>query len=225
MPENADIDAYRIAEDAQNPGAVRRLNPRDFPELGAGAEGARLMPILQIINRMLEPQIDRRYRSAIEIQTDIHHQLGGLLEDVPIRTSGDSVSAAVASGPESVPSVVSPIARQMRELEARWESSIGFKSWDAAQQFADEMLTLRPDGPEGHLYLAETKLRQAESLESAGGNPKVVTSLFNKSVRVLTDGLKVVAPAEQLQLRQRLAHVYRVLKDEQMAEFVLRGER
>jgi len=30
LPENADIDAYRIAEDAHNPGAVRRLNPRDL---------------------------------------------------------------------------------------------------------------------------------------------------------------------------------------------------
>ena len=30
LPEVAEIDAYRIAEDAQNPGGVRKLNPRDL---------------------------------------------------------------------------------------------------------------------------------------------------------------------------------------------------
>ena len=35
LPENADIDAYRIAQDAQNPGAVRRLNPRDLQKANA----------------------------------------------------------------------------------------------------------------------------------------------------------------------------------------------
>ena len=30
VPEVAEIDAYRIADDAQNPGAVRRLSPRDL---------------------------------------------------------------------------------------------------------------------------------------------------------------------------------------------------
>ena len=35
LPEVADIDAFRIAEDAQNPGAVRRLNSRDLQKANA----------------------------------------------------------------------------------------------------------------------------------------------------------------------------------------------
>ena len=35
LPEVAEIDAYRIAEDSQNPGAVRRLNSRDLQKANA----------------------------------------------------------------------------------------------------------------------------------------------------------------------------------------------
>ncbi len=35
LPEVAEIDAYRIANDSQNPGAVRRLNPRDLQKANA----------------------------------------------------------------------------------------------------------------------------------------------------------------------------------------------
>ncbi len=35
LPEVAEIDAYRIADDSQNPGAVRRLNPRDLQKTNA----------------------------------------------------------------------------------------------------------------------------------------------------------------------------------------------
>jgi hypothetical protein len=37
LPEVAEIDAYRISEDSQNPGAVRRLNPRDLQKSDAPA--------------------------------------------------------------------------------------------------------------------------------------------------------------------------------------------
>ena len=46
LPENADIDAHRIAEDAQNPGAVRRLNPRDLQKANATPETDPLKDLL-----------------------------------------------------------------------------------------------------------------------------------------------------------------------------------
>lgn len=48
LPENADIDAYRIAEDSQNPGAVRRLNPRDFQKSNATPE---IDPLKELLNK------------------------------------------------------------------------------------------------------------------------------------------------------------------------------
>lgn len=35
LPDVAEIDAYRVADDSQNPGAVRRLNPRDLQKTNA----------------------------------------------------------------------------------------------------------------------------------------------------------------------------------------------
>jgi hypothetical protein len=48
LPENADIDVYRIAEDAQNPGAVRRLNPRDLQKSNATPETD---PLKELLNK------------------------------------------------------------------------------------------------------------------------------------------------------------------------------
>ena len=48
LPENADIDAYRIAMDAQNPGAVRRLNPRDLQRANATPETD---PLKELLNK------------------------------------------------------------------------------------------------------------------------------------------------------------------------------
>ena len=48
LPENAEIDAHRIAEDAQNPGAVRRLNPRDLQKANATPETD---PIKDLLNK------------------------------------------------------------------------------------------------------------------------------------------------------------------------------
>ena len=46
LPEVAVIDAYRIAEDAQNPGAVRRLSPRDLPKANAAPAADPLKDLL-----------------------------------------------------------------------------------------------------------------------------------------------------------------------------------
>ena len=46
LPEVAVIDAYRIAEDSQNPGAVRRLSPRDLQKANAAPAADPLKDLL-----------------------------------------------------------------------------------------------------------------------------------------------------------------------------------
>ena len=48
LPEVAEIDAYRIAEDSQNPGAVRRLNPRDLQKNNATPSAD---PLRELLNK------------------------------------------------------------------------------------------------------------------------------------------------------------------------------
>jgi len=48
LPEVAEIDAYRIAEDAQNPGAVRRLHPRDLQKNNASPSPD---PLRELLNK------------------------------------------------------------------------------------------------------------------------------------------------------------------------------
>ncbi len=46
LPEVAVVDAYRIAEDSQNPGAVRRLSPRDLPKANSAPAADPLKDLL-----------------------------------------------------------------------------------------------------------------------------------------------------------------------------------
>ncbi len=48
LPEVAEIDAYRIAQDAQNPGGVRRLNPRDLQQ---GNNSPATDPLKDLLNK------------------------------------------------------------------------------------------------------------------------------------------------------------------------------
>jgi hypothetical protein len=48
LPEVAELDAYRIAEDAQNPGAVRRLNPRDLQKNNPTSS---IDPLRELLNK------------------------------------------------------------------------------------------------------------------------------------------------------------------------------
>lgn len=48
LPEVAEIDAYRIAQDSQNPGAVRRLNPRDLQKNNATPSAD---PLRELLNK------------------------------------------------------------------------------------------------------------------------------------------------------------------------------
>ena len=51
LPDGAEIDAYRVADDSQNPGAVRRLSPRDFQKTNAAPETDPLKDLLNKIQK------------------------------------------------------------------------------------------------------------------------------------------------------------------------------
>lgn len=48
LPEVAEMDAYRIAQDAQNPGGVRKLNPRDLQQ---GNTSPATDPLKDLLNK------------------------------------------------------------------------------------------------------------------------------------------------------------------------------
>ncbi|MEK6262133.1 MAG: serine/threonine-protein kinase [Planctomycetota bacterium] len=192
-----------------------RLYPSDFPEVTAGAEGAKLMPILQVINGMLEPRPDRRYHSAVEVSADLEHQLGEMLE-----TSLHSSSSFTSRKPTVVLSSTSS-DQQRRQLEAQWESAVRVANWADAERLAREHIALEPQLADGHLLLGETALRQAEVFAQSGGRAEVLAKMRSKAVRWLQEGLGRVAGSELLRIKQRLAHVYRLLNDDQAADLAL----
>jgi len=51
LPDGAEIDAYRVADDSQNPGVVRRLSPRDFQKTNAAPETDPLKDLLNKIQK------------------------------------------------------------------------------------------------------------------------------------------------------------------------------
>jgi hypothetical protein len=196
-----------------------RLYPSDFPELNAGPDGAKLMSVVQIINRMLEPSPDRRYRSAVEILADIETQLGDLLQEPPRgRSRTESPVASHAGG-------AAPVDPRQTAIEARWESAVRLSNWSDAEHAARDLVELSPQRADGHLLLGETALRQADSLAAAGGRPQVLANLRGKARRWLQEGLERAAPAEQPRLCQRLAHVCRLLNDDQAADLWLSRSR
>ncbi len=193
-----------------------RLSPADFPEVTAGADGAKLMPILQIINRMLEPSPDRRYRSATEVSSDVQHQLGNLLE-----TPQHGFAPNVGTTTENVPPPAVSADEQRRQLEAQWESAIRLENWTDAERLAREQIALEPHCADGHLLLGETVLRQAEVFAQSGGRATVLEKMRGKAIRWLQDGLNRVSGSELPRIKQRLAHVYRLLNDNQAADLIL----
>lgn len=193
-----------------------QLRPHDFPELSAGTEGARLMPLVQIINRMLDPDLQRRYRSAIEVKNDIEHQLADLIS-VP-RTdreaSGHATSETVFAPDEQ--SLKLRRAAKVQEHVVRWQSAIDLKNWDSAEKIAAEVVSFSPQSAEGYLLKAKIKRYQADALGASERHRETAKGMLNKAARILRESLPLVAQAEQHEIRQELVNIGRLIGDEQV---------
>jgi len=191
-----------------------RLSPVDFPEVTAGTDGAKLMPILQIINQMLELRPDRRYRSAVEVAADIQHQLGDLLETPLLRGTSSSTLSTDVRGSK-------PASEPRAQWEAQWESAVHLGNWTDAERLAREQIAAEPHSADGHLLLGETALRQADAFAQSGGRTAVLEKMRGKAARWLQEGLNQLTGPESQRVRQRLVHVYRLLNDDHAADQLL----
>ena len=193
-----------------------RLKRQDFPEIGSGKDATRFGLLLDVINRMLEPDLDKRYRSAVDVQRDLSNvsEMG---------QSPDSRTPAGRGDPVSGPSddTHDESIKLINRYRSQWESFVGLKNWTEAQRIADELIASCPENADGYLLLSETSLKQADEFVRADSPTaeKRVRAFRRQASRPLAQGLnKCNKSSEQRQLKLALANIHELLGDSATAD-------
>ena len=191
----------------QEPLVLRR---EAFPELSASAEGERLGPLLDVINKMLvpglDPRLDQRYGSASDVLADLERLFGG--------GKGKPDSSALAASAD-------PLSAALEQFEAHLSTG----NWPKATEAARQVVRLRPGEAAGYLLLGRVAVRQADRV-AHGGGVKGAARFRRQALAELQRGLDVChGPACRQRLRQEMANVHQSLGDDRAAEGFRRPDR
>lgn len=194
-----------------------QLQRREFPEIAASSRAAQLGTMLDIINRMLEPDLANRYASAIEVRRDLSVAAG--LSDP---TENDRTTAACSSsGNTDQDAVQEPVLQQQNQ----WESLIGLRNWAEAEKVSLALIEARPQLADGWLMWSGTSLKMADSYlsrQDARGAKRMMQYRKQARSRLIDGVAKCTQPDEQRRLQLALAGVFELLGDSASAEQIRR---
>lgn len=191
-----------------------QLNRREYPEIAASPNATQLGTILDIINRMLEPDLKNRYSSAIEIRRDLAVAAGLAESPAESGQSRDSVGTTSAS------SLGDPAQTMVPQHQARWESLIGLRHWPEAENVAMSLIESLPQLADGYLLWSETSLKMTDGVDSSSPRLEKRIQRYQKQARGrLLEGIeKCTQPNEKRRLQLALASIYELLGDSASAE-------
>jgi serine/threonine protein kinase len=168
------------------------LREEDLPELAADEKLRSLLPVLDVIRKMIAPDVRARYSSAKKVYADLQQIAAG-------RT------------PEGE-TVVEPDPAEAACQRARYGLSKG--EWGRAGRDAAEAVRLAPRRAAGYLLRGEVFVQQAQRCPAA-----LAATFWKQAIEHLVKGLSACdGPAEQQQLRTQVADVYQRMGDTKMAD-------
>ena len=168
-----------------------RLKVEDFPELLQLQTNLPALPLLvDVINRMLQHDISKRYGSARHVDRALRTVCGLPSNDHANDTTSDT-------GPEPPPG--DPLAAQILECECKLADS----DWAAAEQAASSILKTAPQRAVGYQFKSRICQAQAKS------SPAQKSVLLGQAIKVLERGVdKCPDPAERRDLNDAIATIW-----------------
>lgn len=194
------------------------LKRADYPELNGSPNAAQLGAMLDIINRMLEPELPNRYRSALEIQRDLEVAAGVGRSGFAISGSG---SRTVLAGTSDSKAAADRSGERIRMGHEQWESFARLRNWSRAEQTARELMEDLPQQADGYCLLSNTSLKMAAGYDD-DPSPRAEKRrrTYRRQAREpLLEGIRSCSDRNELrQLRLALAKIYALLGDEMMSD-------
>lgn len=192
-----------------------RLSRADYPELKASPRAELLGSILDIINRMLEPELHNRYRSAVEIQRDLDVAANNAVPGAQ-SSPRSSETTSVRSAAEPDPSTL-----QINAMREKWESFVGLRNWVAAEETARELIAEQPGVADGYQLLSQIHLKMAAGYEG-DASPRASKrrqTCLRQAGKPLREGIQQCRDRDELrQLQLDLAKIHVRLGDDATAD-------